>query len=113
MADKFQVILNTCPDKASAEKIAVSLVKSKLCACVNIVPGIESVYYWQGKIEKSQELLLVIKTTENAYPQIEKHILDIHPNELPEIIAVSIDNGLPDYLSWINDNTNIEKVRMK
>ena len=113
MTDKFQVILNTCPDKASAEKIATSLVENKLCACVNIVPGIESVYYWKGKIEKDQELLLVIKSTENAYPLIEKHILDIHPNELPEIIAVSIDNGLPEYLSWINKNTNTDKVRMK
>lgn len=104
MPDNFNVVLNTCPDKDTANKIAASLVEKRLCACVNIIPGIESVYRWKGKVETDKEHLLIIKSTKEAYPYIEKHIQDNHPYELPEIIAVSLENGLPGYLSWIDEN---------
>ena len=109
MPDKFQVVLNTCPDRDTAETLATSLLENKLCACVNIIPGIESVYQWNGKIEKNQEQLLIIKSTKDAYLRIEKHILDKHPYELPEVIAVSIENGLPDYLTWISNNVGVSE----
>ncbi|NOX43292.1 MAG: divalent-cation tolerance protein CutA [Gammaproteobacteria bacterium] len=104
MSDNFHIVLCTCPDKTSASNIARILVENQQCACVNIIPGVESVYQWKGQIESSQEHLLIIKSIKTAYPRIEQHILANHPYELPEIIAVSIEIGLPSYLSWINDN---------
>lgn len=104
MSDNFYIVLCTCPDNTSASRIAESLVKHNLASCVNIIPGIESVYRWKEKIEKSQEQLLIIKSVKEAYPYIEQNILKNHPYELPEVIAVPIETGLPDYLAWINDN---------
>ncbi len=104
MSDNFHIVLSTCPDKASASRIARLLVKNQLCACVNIIPGVESVYQWKDQIKSSQEYLLIIKSIKTAYSQIEQHIMANHPYELPEIIAVSVDTGLPDYLSWIKNN---------
>lgn len=104
MSDNFHIVLCTCPDSQSATEIAEFLVANNLCACVNIIDGIKSIYQWKGKIESSQEHLLIIKSVKDVYPDIERAIVELHPYELPEVIAVSIDTGLPDYLSWINDN---------
>lgn len=98
----YQIILCTCPDQSSAEAIAGLLVTKKLAACVNIVAGVSSIYEWQGNIEKSQEQLLLIKSLSDKYSAIEQRIKSIHPYELPEIIAVPIERGLPEYLQWIN-----------
>ena len=98
----YQLILCTCPDASSAKLIAEQLVKLQLAGCVNILPGITSIYQWQGKIESTQEQLLLIKSHCENYPAIESKIKQIHPYELPEIIAVPIDGGLPDYLQWID-----------
>jgi len=97
-----QIILCTCPNKKTAEDLASLLIKQKLAACINIIPGITSVYEWQGKIETSQEHLMLIKSHTNKYEAIESTIKTIHPYELPEIIAVPIERGHPDYLQWIN-----------
>jgi periplasmic divalent cation tolerance protein len=97
-----QLILCTCPDKDVAEKIARLLVTEKLAACVNILPGIQSVYRWREHIESAQEHLLLIKANKDYYPAIETCIKSHHPYETPEIVAVSIDNGLPEYLHWID-----------
>jgi len=107
LSDKFHIILCTCPDKTSALNIAKLLLKNQQCACVNILPGVESVYQWKGKIKSSQEHLLIIKSISAAYPKIEQRILENHPYELPEIIAVSIETGLPSYLRWISDNVRL------
>ncbi len=97
-----QIIFCTCPNQESAENIANHLINQKLAACVNIIPGVTSVYEWQGKVESSQEHMLFIKTHRDKYDEIERVISNIHPYELPEIITVSIERGLPDYLQWIN-----------
>ena len=97
-----QIILCTCPDQASAEKIARLLVANHLAACVNILPGIRSIYAWQGQIESAQEHLLLIKANKDHYAAVESAITASHPYELPEIIAVAIENGLPEYLNWID-----------
>lgn len=97
-----QLILCTCPDRETAEKIARRLISAHLAACVNILPSITSVYQWQGNIEMEQEVLLLIKSNSDHYAKLEKQILALHPYELPEIIAVSLDRGLPDYLKWID-----------
>lgn len=91
----------TCPDKLTAEKIARLLVDSQLAACVNILPGITSIYTWQGKTESADEYLLLIKSSSQTYPALETAIRQHHPYELPEIIALSIAHGLPEYLHWI------------
>ena len=92
----------TCPDNEVASQLAESLVSKQLAACVNIIPGVQSVYAWQGKIEFDDEALLLIKTTASKYETLQKLIQDEHPYELPEIVAVSITTGLPGYLEWIN-----------
>ena len=94
----------TCPDDATANQLAEMLISKQLAACVNIVAGIQSVYAWQGKIEMSNETLLMIKTTETTYEDLQAAIRDKHPYELPEIVAVSITTGLPAYLEWINQS---------
>ena len=104
MQDQYQLVLCTCPDQDSAQIIAEHLIDQKLAACVNILPGITSIYSWQGKRESAQELLLVIKTTKTVYDSLEKTITELHPYELPEIIAANIENGSAGYLSWISNS---------
>lgn len=98
----YQVIITTCPDTVTAEQIARLLLEQKLAACVNIMPGLKSVYRWQGEIETAQECLLLIKSSGDYYAAVEACIRAHHPYELPEIIALAIDRGLPDYLQWID-----------
>ena len=98
----FQIVLTTCPDKVSAERIAHALVEEGLAACVNVLPPMHSIYRWKGKIEQATEQLLVIKSTVARFPAIRERIQALHPYELPEIIAVPIADGLPGYLAWLN-----------
>ena len=105
MDSDYCVVFNTCPDAGSAEKIARALVERKLAACVNILPGLHSIYTWKGASETATEHLLIIKTLSAVYPSLEQAILELHPYELPEIIAVPIAAGLPAYLAWINQTT--------
>lgn len=90
----------------TAEAIANRLVSRSVAACVNIIPGLKSVYLWQGAVESDEELLLVIKTTEARYPDVESAILETHPYELPEIVCVPIVAGLPSYLAWILESVS-------
>ncbi len=99
------LVLCTCPDAETARSIAVALVERRSAACVNILPGVTSVYRWQGAVEQTDEWLLLIKTTRDRYPDLEHDIRSRHPYEVPEIIAVPIDPGLPDYLRWVADST--------
>jgi len=96
------LIYCTCPNQETAEQIARQLVASNLAACVNILPGVSSVYEWQGQIETAQEHLLLIKSRKAQYQAIEAAIKAIHPYELPEIIAVAIASGSTEYLQWID-----------
>jgi len=98
----YQIVLTTCPDNDCAQRIAQSLVREHLAACVNIVPTVNSVYLWKGQIQNDNEHLLLIKSSARRYKAIERRIRDLHPYELPEIIAVPIISGLNDYLSWLN-----------
>lgn len=104
MRDKPQIVLCTVPDRDSAEEMANILIADNLAACVNILPGITSVYRWEDKIEQGNELLLVIKTARKTYKALQAKIVDLHPYELPEIIAVPIEDGLPAYLNWLTQS---------
>lgn len=99
------VVITTCPDADSAEKIARALVERRLAACVNILPGVRSIFTWKGACESGEEQLLIIKTVSTTYPALERAVLEMHPYELPEIIAVPLSAGLPGYLTWIQQNT--------
>ena len=107
---RYCVVLCTCPDLTSAESIANMLVKNKLAACVNIVPGLTSIYQWKGNLEKSQELLLIIKSKSAVFSTVENVIRKHHPYELPEIISIPLKSGFSNYLSWIDDNIDENAV---
>jgi periplasmic divalent cation tolerance protein len=94
-------VLTTAPDGETARRIASHLVEYRLAACVNLIAGVESVYHWKGEVQRDTEVLLVIKTTRRAYPDLQKTLVELHPYELPEVLAVSPATGLPDYLGWI------------
>ena len=95
----------TCPDRPVADRLAEALVAEGLAACVNVVPGLHSVYRWQGAVERSDETLLLIKTTQEALPALSARIVALHPYELPELIAVETRGGLPEYLDWVTAQT--------
>lgn len=99
------IVLCTCPDDQTAGRIAAELVESRLAACVTALPGITSYYRWQGKLSTDTEVQLLIKTTESAYAGLEPALRKMHPYELPEILAVGVNNGLAPYLDWIAENT--------
>ena len=103
MPTDLQLVLCSVPNRDAAEHIAETLVSEQLAACVNIVPGIVSVYRWKEKIEKDEELLLLIKTARSRYASLQQRIQALHPYELPEIIAVSIQTGQTDYIQWIEN----------
>ncbi|NOX09294.1 MAG: divalent-cation tolerance protein CutA [Gammaproteobacteria bacterium] len=102
MSLPYCILLCSCPDQDSAETIAKCLVQLKLAACVNILPKMRSIYSWKGTIEQADEYLLLIKTRSERYKAIEDTITTLHPYELPEVISVSLQNGLTEYLQWID-----------
>jgi periplasmic divalent cation tolerance protein len=105
MSQSPLIILCTCPDPATAERIAETVVGERLAACVNIVPGLTSIYRWEGRMQRDAELLLLIKTCQAVYPLLEARIRELHPYQIPEIIALPVQTGLAAYLDWIVDHT--------
>jgi periplasmic divalent cation tolerance protein len=103
MTDK-RLVLSTAGSEEEARKIARHLVEQRLAACVNIVPRIESIYRWQEKVESSQEWLLLIKTTQEKFSEVRDAIRELHPYELPECIALNIDDSSAAYLDWIDQS---------
>ncbi len=103
--DDVIAILTNAPDEALARHIGVTLVEQKLAACVNILGACESVYRWQGKVDSVREIPLLIKTTRSRYAALEASLLKLHPYDVPEIIVLPIDAGLPAYLDWVRTET--------
>jgi periplasmic divalent cation tolerance protein len=103
---KHLLVLNTCPGSITAKKIATELVADQLAACVQVIAGVQSFFRWVGKVDNSEEHLLLIKTTSDRYQQLEERITLLHPYEIPEIVAIPITDGLAGYLSWITDCTD-------
>jgi periplasmic divalent cation tolerance protein len=100
--NKFIVVFITCAKRTEAKKIADALVSSRLAACVNIIPSVESIFRWEGKIDNAKEVLLVVKTRQGLFSKLVKKVKSMHSYEVPEIIALPIVCGEPSYLKWIN-----------
>jgi len=103
-ARSFSVVLVTAPDLKTARKLARSALKARLVACANLIPRIESHYWWRGKIESGSEVLIVFKTSKLNLPGLEKLVLAEHPYDTPEIVALPIQSGTRRYLKWIEDS---------
>jgi periplasmic divalent cation tolerance protein len=99
------IVLTHMPDRASALALARSLVEARIAACVSVGAPVESLYHWRGKIETAQEVPVTVKTRAGRYVEVEAAIRSRHPYELPEIVAVSLDDGLAPYLEWIAEET--------
>ena len=99
------VVLCTCPDAEAAGRLAGGLVEHRLAACVNVLPGIRSIYRWQGAVTEDAEELMVIKTTQDRYRALEEWLNDQHPYDVPEIVALAVDDISADYLAWMETAT--------
>ncbi|MBD8881180.1 divalent-cation tolerance protein CutA [Rhodanobacter sp. 7MK24] len=104
-APEILLCLCTCPDAVSAQKLAEALVGERLAACVNRVPGVLSTYRWQGEVNTDGEELLLIKTTVARFDALKARLLELHPYELPELIALPVDRGHAAYLDWVHGAT--------
>lgn len=104
ISKRFKIVLVTAPDLKVARNLARKALKAQLVACANLIPQIESHYWWQGKIEKSSEILLLFKTTGAQIKSLEQFIVTEHPYDTPEFIVVPVDYGNPRYLKWIETN---------
>ncbi|MGE3847171.1 MAG: divalent-cation tolerance protein CutA [Gammaproteobacteria bacterium] len=100
-ATECLVLLCTCPDRGTGLRLAEAAVTGRLAACVNLLPGVESVYEWNGALERAGEVLLLAKTTRAAYVALETLWRELHPYELPELLAVPVESGSEAYLQWI------------
>jgi periplasmic divalent cation tolerance protein len=97
------VILCTCTNDEEALRLSETLVEQCLAACVNVLPPVRSIYRWQGGIERSEEVLLLIKTTKSRFPALRQRIVELHSYETPEILAVPAVDGLDKYLTWLRE----------
>jgi periplasmic divalent cation tolerance protein len=105
MTDK-RIVLSTAGSEEEARKIAQALVERRLAACVNIVGPIHSIYRWKGAVESAPEHLLIIKTTESAFPHVRDAIRELHSYELPECVMLTIEAGSEEYLKWITESVD-------
>jgi periplasmic divalent cation tolerance protein len=103
MTDK-RIVLTTAGTQEEAGKIAHQVVERGLAACVNVIPRVESIYRWQGKVESAQEWLLIIKTTAQRFPAVRDAICEMHSYEVPECIALSVEDGSLPYLNWLDES---------
>ena len=102
MTDKI-VALSTCSSAEEAEKVARRLVEKRLAACVNLLPGVRSFFRWNGVVEDSPEHLLVIKTSRQRFPRLRAELEKVHSYEVPELIALPVVEGAPNYLNWLEE----------
>lgn len=105
MASAVRTVLMTAPDAEVAEALATVLVEERLAACASVVPGVTSIYRWEGEVQRDQEVLMVLKTTAERLPRLVDRAGGLHPYEVPEILSLPVDGGLDDYLRWVAAET--------
>ena len=98
------VVLVTARSEAKALELGQRLVDERLAACVNVVPGVTSIFVWEGKREEVSEALLVIKTRAERYPALQQRVLELHSYSVPEVLALAVEAGAPAYLRWVQDS---------
>jgi periplasmic divalent cation tolerance protein len=98
---RFLLVLSTCPDAETAQRIAGALVEGQLAACVSVLPGLQSTYRWEGAVETAREHLLLIKTRAECYAEVESAVRALHPYTVPEVLGVPVSEGYAGYLLWI------------
>jgi periplasmic divalent cation tolerance protein len=103
----YAVVLVTCPTRAEGESLAEKLVETSNAACVNVIPGVRSIYRWEGKVEKNDEVMLVVKTRTRMVGEVTEFVKENHKYSVPEVVALSVRGGNNAYLNWIGANTNI------
>src|SRR4029077_19531068 len=104
MSQKILLALSTFPDAETARRISNQLVTEKFATCASLLPGVESIYRWKGKIETGNEALVFFKLSEDRQPAFQEKLRSLHPYEIPEIIFVPIVTGLPEYVRWVAEN---------
>ncbi len=110
---KHLLVLITAPESRTARRLARAALKARLAACVNLVPAIESHYWWQGKLEKARETLLLVKTTRARLPALERLVLREHPYDTPEIISLPLSAGTRRYLDWWSESVDLRPPRKR
>ncbi len=104
MVEEILVVMSTFPDVETARRIAETLVAANLTACASLTTQVESIYRWQGKVEKGNETLVLFKLTAKGYAAFEKELKALHPYDVPEIVALPVTGGSPEYLCWVSEN---------
>lgn len=99
----YQIVLCSCPSVDVAKELAHQLIKQKLAACINIIPQITSIYEWDEEVVEDNEVQLIIKTTAHLFESLNSYIVQSHPYDVPEVIALDIEQANPQYLQWINE----------
>jgi len=107
MTDK-RIVLSTAGSEEEARKIAHYLVENRLAACVNLVPHVQSVYRWEGKVEANREFLMVIKTSTEKFAEVRDAILELHSYDLPECLVLAVEDGSAEYMEWLADSLRNE-----
>jgi periplasmic divalent cation tolerance protein len=104
VSEEYAIALSSFPDGETARKIARDLVESALVACANIVPSVQSIYFWKGNVEEGEEVLGIFKLTATRFGEFQTRLRSLHPYDVPEIIRLSISDGSPEYLRWISES---------
>ncbi len=104
-ATQLLAVLVTCPNRRVAETIGRTLVEERLAACANVVPGLTSIYRWQGKICRDPEVLVVLKTRRSRFPTLDRRVRELHPYSVPAIVGLPVAMASPAYLAWVVEST--------
>ncbi|MCB2201332.1 divalent-cation tolerance protein CutA [bacterium] len=102
--ESIRIVYISIP-RDEANQFGRELVENRLCACVNIIPKIESYFWWDGEVEKDEESLLLVKTTQERFPALMEWVREHHPYDVPEVISVPLADGLPEYVAWVKSET--------
>jgi len=102
---EFFVLLSTCPDVATAERLGRALVEASLAACVNVLPGVRSIYRWNDAVQSDEEALMIVKTTAACLAAARERLVELHPYEVPEVVALAVADGHHAYLAWVASAT--------
>ncbi len=100
----FRIVLSTAGSEEEGARIAKSLLEHKLCACVNLVPKVRSLYRWEGEVQDDAEVLLIMKTTQDKLQALSDHLAQIHSYDVPEVLAIAVDKGSASYLEWLAES---------